>query len=105
MAEIFLKLLPFFPSDKNGEVTDEALAYSEWRYINYLRFLDVQGAAPCDYPPPWYVSHEAIWPWVGLTDQLQGRCAHLVLAPLVPDALSASHMEQQINARRHLLWS
>ncbi|KAH6693458.1 hypothetical protein F5X68DRAFT_199163 [Plectosphaerella plurivora] len=59
VAEIFLKLLPFLPSDKNGEVTDEALAYSEWRYISYLRFLDVQGAAPCDYPPPWDVA--LIW--------------------------------------------
>lgn len=47
------------PHDEKGEVTDEALVYSEWRYINYLRFIDIRGVAPCDCPPPWDVA--LIW--------------------------------------------
>ncbi|KAH7150305.1 hypothetical protein B0J13DRAFT_620621 [Dactylonectria estremocensis] len=56
LVEIFLKLLPHLQTDENGNIHDEALAYSEWRYMNYLRFLDVHGFAPSDHLPP-YQSH------------------------------------------------
>ncbi len=36
-------------------VTDEALAYLEWRYIIYLRLLNRCGLAPAEVLPPWYV--------------------------------------------------
>lgn len=53
LVEVFLKMLPHFETDENGEITDEALVYSEWRYINYMRFLEAMGHAPVDFPPPW----------------------------------------------------
>ncbi|KAK7427623.1 hypothetical protein QQZ08_005898 [Neonectria magnoliae] len=59
LVEIFLKLLPHFQTDENGNIHDEALVYSEWRYISYLRFLYARGFAPCDHPPPWDVA--LIW--------------------------------------------
>ncbi|KAF4460242.1 hypothetical protein FALBO_12979 [Fusarium albosuccineum] len=59
LIDTFLKLLPHFPTDANGDILDEALVYSEWRYINYIRFLDINGFAPIDYPPSWDVA--LIW--------------------------------------------
>ncbi|KAK7458383.1 hypothetical protein Landi51_01206 [Colletotrichum acutatum] len=59
LIEIFLKLIPHFKHDNAGGIHDEALAYSEWRYVNYIRYLRRTGVAPHDYPPPWDVA--IIW--------------------------------------------
>ncbi|KAK2017588.1 hypothetical protein LZ32DRAFT_576481 [Colletotrichum eremochloae] len=59
LIEIFLKLLPYFKHDDKGNIHDEALAHSEWRYMCYLRFLDFSGTSPNDFPPPWDVA--IIW--------------------------------------------
>ncbi|CCF42050.1 hypothetical protein CH063_02744 [Colletotrichum higginsianum] len=59
IVEIFLKLLPYFKQDGQGNIHDEALTLSEWRYICYLRFLDFSGESPNDFPPPWDVA--IIW--------------------------------------------
>ncbi|KAF6802291.1 hypothetical protein CSOJ01_11707 [Colletotrichum sojae] len=59
IMEIFLKLIPHFRQDDKGNIHNEALAYSEWRYVNYIRFLDHFGYAPNDCPPPWDVA--IIW--------------------------------------------
>lgn len=56
LIEIFLKLIPHFKHDDAGGIHDEALAYSEWRYVNYIRYLRIFGVAPHDYPPPWDVA-------------------------------------------------
>lgn len=53
LMEIFLKLIPHFRQDDKGNIHNEALAYSEWRYVNYIRFLDYFGYAANDCPPPW----------------------------------------------------
>ncbi|KAM0276791.1 hypothetical protein ACHAQH_006380 [Verticillium albo-atrum] len=55
LAELFLKLVPYLGTDEEGQIDDEALAYSEWRYIVYLRFLDYKRLTPNDHPPPLYV--------------------------------------------------
>lgn len=62
LVGFFLRLLPHFPRGDGGVITDEALAYSEWRYICYLRFLDTHGLSPNDRPPPWYIHHLPIIP-------------------------------------------
>lgn len=56
LAAFFLKLLEHLPKDDDGLVSDETLAYCEWRYIVYLRFLDSYGLTPSERPPPWYGS-------------------------------------------------
>lgn len=53
LAEFFLRILPYFPRNTDGSITHEALVYSEWRYVVYIRFLHSVGLAPCDRPPPW----------------------------------------------------
>lgn len=55
LAEFFLKLSAHFPKNSDGAITDEALVYSEWRYIVYTRFLHYFGLTPHERPPPWYV--------------------------------------------------
>lgn len=40
--------------DDNGYISDETLAYSEWRYIVYVRMIELRGYCPSDIPPPWY---------------------------------------------------
>ncbi|KAF4975027.1 hypothetical protein FZEAL_8134, partial [Fusarium zealandicum] len=55
LIEIFLKLLIHL-GDANGYITDETLAYVEWRYTVYLRFIDARGYCPNDHPPPWDVA-------------------------------------------------
>ncbi|KAK1997739.1 hypothetical protein LX36DRAFT_749514 [Colletotrichum falcatum] len=59
LIEVFLRLLPYFKQDEKGNIHDEALAHSEWRYMCYLRFLDFSGTSPNDFPPPWDVA--IIW--------------------------------------------
>ncbi|KAL0932134.1 uncharacterized protein CTRU02_213087 [Colletotrichum truncatum] len=59
LIEIFLKLLPHFQKNDKNQITIEALVYSEWRYVNYIRFLDYYGMAANDFPPPWDVA--MIW--------------------------------------------
>ncbi|KZL72874.1 hypothetical protein CT0861_12918 [Colletotrichum tofieldiae] len=59
VVEIFLKLLPYFRYDEKGRIHDESLAHSEWRYMCYIRFLDLAGVSPNDFPPPWDVA--MIW--------------------------------------------
>ncbi|KAH0443651.1 hypothetical protein CcaCcLH18_00964 [Colletotrichum camelliae] len=56
---VFLKLIPHFQTDEQGQILPEALVYSEWRYINYIRFLHVKGVSAYDCPPPWDVA--IIW--------------------------------------------
>ncbi|KAL3608951.1 hypothetical protein FPOAC2_03962 [Fusarium poae] len=53
LIEIFLKLITHL-GDGNGYISDETLAYSEWRYIVYSRMIDARGYSPSDIPPPWY---------------------------------------------------
>ncbi|KAF0325084.1 hypothetical protein GQ607_007705 [Colletotrichum asianum] len=53
---IFLKLIPHFQKDEEGQILQEALVYSEWRYINYIRFLHLKGFSAYDCPPPWSAS-------------------------------------------------
>ncbi|KAF4450524.1 hypothetical protein F53441_6379 [Fusarium austroafricanum] len=55
LIETFLKLLPYL-GDRNSRISDETLAYSEWRYVMYLRFIDARGFSPNDHPPPWDVA-------------------------------------------------
>ncbi|RGP63225.1 hypothetical protein FLONG3_9980 [Fusarium longipes] len=55
LIEIFLKLLTHL-SDKDGNISDETLAYSEWRYTVYFRMIDARGYSPHDIPPPWDVA-------------------------------------------------
>ncbi|VTT81846.1 unnamed protein product [Fusarium fujikuroi] len=52
LIETFLKLLQYL-NDADGSISDETLAYSEWRYAMYLRFIDIRGFCPNDHPPPW----------------------------------------------------
>ncbi|KAF5521330.1 hypothetical protein CGCA056_v007225 [Colletotrichum aenigma] len=59
LIEIFLKLIPHFQTDEEGRILQEALVYSEWRYINYIRFLHLKGVSAYDCPPPWDVA--MIW--------------------------------------------
>ncbi|TEA19021.1 hypothetical protein C8034_v009452 [Colletotrichum sidae] len=59
LVGIFLKLVPLFSQDEDEEFNMQALAWSEWRYIAYIRFLDVYGVSPHDCPPPWDVA--IIW--------------------------------------------
>ncbi|KAK0386847.1 hypothetical protein NLU13_5160 [Sarocladium strictum] len=56
LVGFFLRILAHFPRGEGGVITDEALAYSEWRYVCYLRFLDANGLSPHDRPPPWDVA-------------------------------------------------
>ncbi|KAF4920546.1 hypothetical protein CGCVW01_v006822 [Colletotrichum viniferum] len=59
LIEIFLKLIPHFQTDEKGQILQESLVYSEWRYINYIRFLHLKGVSAYDCPPPWDVA--MIW--------------------------------------------
>ncbi|KAH9238515.1 hypothetical protein K456DRAFT_1758877 [Colletotrichum gloeosporioides 23] len=59
LIEIFMKLIPHFQKDEEGQILREALVYSEWRYINYIRFLHLKGFSAYDCPPPWDVA--LIW--------------------------------------------
>ncbi|KAM0349851.1 hypothetical protein ACHAPY_010728 [Fusarium culmorum] len=54
LIEIFLKVITNL-GDDNGYISDETLAYSEWRYIVYVQMIDLRGYSPSDIPPPWYV--------------------------------------------------
>jgi len=53
VSNFFLKLLPYFPHNEDGLITDEALAYSEWRYVVYIGCLHGVGLSPHEVPPPW----------------------------------------------------
>ncbi|RFN48516.1 hypothetical protein FIE12Z_7262 [Fusarium flagelliforme] len=55
LIEIFLKLLTHLGGE-DGKISDETLAYSEWRYVVYLRMIDARGYCPSDIPPPWDVA-------------------------------------------------
>ncbi|CAG7561951.1 unnamed protein product [Fusarium equiseti] len=55
LIEIFLKLLTHL-CDEDGKISDETLAYSEWRYVVYFRMIDARGYCPSDIPPPWDVA-------------------------------------------------
>ncbi|OLN83336.1 hypothetical protein CCHL11_03102 [Colletotrichum chlorophyti] len=56
LVEVFLKLLPHFRQDDEGRIHEEALTFSEWRYINYMRYLYLFGESAVDLPPPWDVA-------------------------------------------------
>ncbi|KAG7111094.1 hypothetical protein HYQ44_009289 [Verticillium longisporum] len=73
LAELFLKLVPHFGTSEKGKIDDEALAYSEWRYIVYLRFLDYSRLTPNDHPPPldvamiWYYSTKLLVSFIAIS--------------------------------------
>ncbi|QPC78061.1 hypothetical protein HYE68_008813 [Fusarium pseudograminearum] len=51
LIEIFLKVITHL-GDDNGYISDETLAYSEWRYIVYVQMIDLRGHSPSDILPP-----------------------------------------------------
>ncbi|KAF0635300.1 hypothetical protein FPSE5266_05695 [Fusarium pseudograminearum] len=55
LIEIFLKVITHL-GDDNGYISDETLAYSEWRYIVYVQMIDLRGHSPSDILPPWDVA-------------------------------------------------
>ncbi|EGY19254.1 hypothetical protein VD0002_g84 [Verticillium dahliae] len=73
LAELFLKLVPHLGTSEKGRIDDEALAYSEWRYIVYLRFLDYSRLTPNDHPPPldvamiWYYSTKLLVSFIAIS--------------------------------------
>ncbi|KAK6721040.1 hypothetical protein SNK05_004132 [Fusarium graminearum] len=55
LIDIFMKVITHL-GDDNGYISDETLAYSEWRYIVYVRMIELRGYCPSDIPPPWDVA-------------------------------------------------
>jgi hypothetical protein len=53
LAEILLEVEGALDHDANGNVDADLLAYMEWRYISYLRFLHSMALAPWEALPPW----------------------------------------------------